>query len=59
MRIQSLATIAAFSVLAAGVGSVTTGCSSANPCAGTKTEEVNPCAAVDPCAAKGNPCAAP
>ncbi len=56
MRINSWATIAAFTLLAAGVGTVTTGCSSAaDPCAGGTTEEVNPCAA-DPCAA--DPCAA-
>ncbi|NJN32712.1 MAG: hypothetical protein HC824_21590 [Synechococcales cyanobacterium RM1_1_8] len=57
MRIKSWATIAAFSVLAAGVSGVTVGCS--NPCAGSKstTEEAAPCAAA-PCAGKAAPCAA-
>jgi len=57
MRINSWATIAAFTVLAAGVGTVTTGCSSADPCAGAKTEKTDPCAAA-PCAAAPDPCAA-
>lgn len=52
MRVHYLGAIAIASMLTVGTVSCAGG---SNPCAGEKTEEVDPCAA-DPCAA--DPCAA-
>jgi hypothetical protein len=53
MKTSYLGAIAIATVLTVG----TVGCSTAaDPCAGTKEEAVDPCAAADPCAA--DPCAA-